>query len=118
MEPCSRPSLRSDRFPIEWWDPMEWDLWLYPRFSEGITIGIMGIELSTMHRISESLRSDQEEPMMRLVISREWPEPEWPIFLENEVKVDGSLFSDGTLLGELTIPRGRVPRLGVEEILL
>ena len=90
----------------------------YPWSSRGITFGIMGIKLSTMRRISESLRPGQEEPMMRLEISREGQEPEWPVFLENDVKVDGSLFLDGTLLGELTIPRGRVPGLGVEEIFL
>ena len=116
----SRSSPRSDdRLLFDWWELMEWwEMRGYPWSSRGITFGIMGIKLSTMHRISESLRSGQEEPMVRLEIAREGPEPEWPVFLENDVKVDGSIFLDGTLLGELTIPRGRFPRLGVEEILL
>lgn len=115
----SRPSPRSDdRLHFDWWELMEWEMRGYPWSPRGITFGIMGIKLSTMHRISESLRSGQEEPMMRLEISREWQEPEWPVFLENDVKMDGSLFSDGTLLGELTVPGGSVPELGVEEILL
>jgi hypothetical protein len=42
-------------------------------------------------------------------------EPEWPVQLEN-VKVDGSLFSDGTLLGELTVQRRMFPQLESEEI--
>jgi hypothetical protein len=116
----SRSSPRlDDRLLFDWWELMEWwEMRGYPWSSRGITFGIMGIKLSTMHRISESLRPGQEEPMMRLEISREWQEPEWPVLLENDVKVDGSIFSDGTLLGELTIPRGRVQGLGVEEILL
>lgn len=115
----SRPSPRSDdRLHFDWRELMEWEMRGHPWSSRGITFGIMGIKLSTMHRISESLRSGQEEPMVRLEIAREGPEPEWPVFLENDVKVDGSIFLDGTLLGELTIPRGRFPRLGVEEILL
>jgi len=81
-----------------------------------MTVGIMGTKLSVMRQISESLRTGAEEPLMRLEIPGELVEPEWPTQLEDGIKVDGSLFSDGTLLGELTFQRGRFPRLEVEEI--
>ena len=110
--------ISEDRLLFDWWELMEWEMRGYLGFPRGITFGIMGIKLSTMHQISESLRSDQEEPLMRLEIPRERPELEWPVMLENEAKLDGSLFSDGTFLGELTIAGGSLARFGVEEILL
>ena len=111
-----RPSFRTNEdLHFDWWEFMEF-FEPYPWFRGGMTVGIMGTKLSVMRQISESLRTGAEEPMMRLEIPGELVEPEWPTQLEDGIKVDGSLFSDGTLLGELTFQRGRFPRLEVEEI--
>lgn len=89
-------------------------LWPHPWFLDGVILGIMGIQLPVMRQISQALRTGEAGPLMDLKTAEE---PEFPQKLEG-MKVDGSVYSDGTIVGELTLSRRRPPELGMEEVLL
>ncbi|MEE8186726.1 MAG: hypothetical protein V3T99_03575 [Nitrososphaerales archaeon] len=112
-----RPKIGpEEQFPVsdsEFWRRLsEWSL--LSSFWDGMVLGIMGIGLPVMNQIAEALRTGESAALLDIEAMEE---PEFPQKVE-DVKADGSVFSDGTIVGELTFRTWRPAEWRLEEVLL
>lgn len=96
------PDLSSREF---WRDFRDWPFWPFPWFRDGVDIELVGLDLKVMHALSSATQSADVSELMALEPSE-----------RRDVPADlgggtfyGSVFSDGSLLGELRLRRPREP---------
>jgi hypothetical protein len=111
-----RPKLTRDTvLDDEFWTMLEdWPFWLRPIFRRGFAVQIMGLELGVLRTLAETTTAGNWRRLMALepVVEREsFPDVDAGNFT-------GSIFRDGTMLGDLHVPSGSRPRLEVEEVTL
>jgi hypothetical protein len=92
------PDLSSRDF---WRDFRDWRFWPFPWFRDGIDIELVGLDLKVLHALSSATQPADASELMRLEPAERRDAPADPgdgIFY-------GSVFSDGSLLGELRLRR-------------
>lgn len=96
------PDLSSREF---WRDFRDWPFWPFPWFRDGVDIELVGLDLKVLHALSSATQSADVSELMALEPSE-----------RRDVPADlgggtfyGSVFSDGSLLGELRLRRPREP---------
>lgn len=90
------PDLSSREF---WRDFRDWPFWHFPWFRDGIDIELVGLDLEVLHAVSLATRADGTSELMALKPSKH---RDAPADLDGGTFY-GSVFSDGSLLGELRL---------------
>lgn len=108
----TRDPVLDDEF---WWMLEQWPFWpsiYYPR--AGLSLHIMGLEIGVLRSLGDATTTGTSDRLMALepVIERE------PSLDVDAGSFLGSIFMDGTIVGDLQVSRGSRPRFGVEEVAL
>jgi len=95
-----------DLFSREFWrDFRDWPFWPFPWFRHGVDIELVGLDLKVLHALSSATQSADVSELMALEPSER---REAPADLGGGTFY-GSVFSDGSLLGELRLRRPGEP---------
>jgi hypothetical protein len=95
-----------------WLRRADWPFRPFELLGEGIAMDVMGLELTTLKRISRVILTDQGDELMSLgpMEEKELPQKlEWGRFA-------GSAFLDGTIFGEIQIPHRMMPEISFVEV--
>ena len=109
-----RPILKDRIFYGEnfWLGLDDWQSWPLHFFHEGMSLEIMGVEIETLNSLSKFLLTGNSEPLMHIepISERDLPQK------ADEGKFFGSVYSDGTLFGELRVSSPKFGGITFEEI--
>lgn len=97
-----QPDVSSREF---WRDFRDWLFWLFFRFRDGIDIELVGLDLMVLRAMSSVIQPDSISGMMAL---EPFERRDEPADLSGGTFY-GSIFSDGSLLGELRLQRAGAP---------
>ncbi len=106
-----RDAVVDDQF---WMMLEDWSFWPHHLFRRGFAVEIMGLELGVLRALAETTTTGNAERLMALE-----PIVERKSFLDTDAgSFAGSIFTDGSILGELQVARGSGPWFELNEVVL